>query len=369
MRGTAGASDNRSLWYLCLELPTEGTASHTHVMGILRGLSSRGWRTSLWHPPERRGVRGPVRRLFDGLATQGRLMLRRDRPEILYVRGHFASLPAVIWARLMHVPVAWELNGGGTDVLSSWPQVRPLLPLLMASVDWQMRLSTAVIAVTPELSRWARERGARRCYVVPNGADTERFTPTATSPTVLPQRFVSFTGTLARWQGVESLLDALDRPAWPAHVSLVVIGDGVLAETVRARSRIEPRLTYLGRVRHRDVPGIVARSLGAISPKAGGDLSHTGVVPLKLFEAMAAGVPVIVTDLPGQADIVSGRGCGLVVPPGDPAAIAAAVATLDSDPGLARQMGQRARDAAVDSYSWDSAAAQTHAILIGLVRR
>ncbi len=367
MKDAAEATDHRTLWYLCLELPAEGQASYTHVMGILRGLSSRGWRTRLWHPPERRGVRGPVRRLLDILATQCRFMMQRERPDILYVRGHFASLPAVLWARLMHVPVVWELNGGGSDVLSSWPQVRPLLPLLQASVNWQMRISAAVIAVTPELSRSAGEHGAKHCYVVRNAADTDLFAPTATTSIVLPPKFVSFHGTLATWQGIDCLIDALDRPAWPASVSLVVIGDGVLADLVRAKAQIDQRVTYLGRIRHREVPGIVARSLGAVSPKSTGDLARTGVVPLKLFEAMACGVPVIVTDLPGQADIVSGSGCGLVVPPEDPAAIAAAVSTLDSDPELARQMGQRAREAALDKYSWDASAARTHAILIGLV--
>ncbi|MGO9179868.1 MAG: glycosyltransferase family 4 protein [Candidatus Limnocylindrales bacterium] len=336
-------------------------------MGILRGLSARGWRTRLWHPPERRGIRGPFRRLLDIIATQWRLMTRRERPQILYVRGHFASLPSVLWARLMRVPVVWEQNSARGDVLSSWPQVRPLLPLLEASGDLQMRLSTAVIAVTAELSQSAREHGARRCYVVPNGADTELFAPTATSSMVLPERFVSFHGTLATWQGIEHLLDALDRPAWPAHVALVVIGDGVLEDVVRAKSRIDPRVRYLGRVRHREVAGIVARSLAAISPQSGGARARSGVVPLKLFEAMACGVPVIVTDLPGQANIVSHNGCGLVVPPDDPSAIAAAVATLDSHPRLAQLMGQRARKTAVAQFSWDALAARTHAILVGLV--
>ncbi len=334
------------------------------MMGILRGLVSRGWVATLWHPPDRHRTRGALRRLLDLATTQRRLVMHCRRPDLLYVRGHFGSLPSVLWARSRRVPVVWELNGPTTDVLSSWPQARMLLPLLHASVGWQLRLSTAVIAVTPQLARWAEQHGARRSHVVSNGADTDLFAPTATTTMALPDKFVSFTGTLATWQGINCLLDALDCPAWPADVSLVVIGDGVLVDVVRSKSLVNPRVAYLGRIPHERVAGIVARSLCAISPKSARDHAQTGVVPLKLFEAMACGVPTVVTDLPGQADIVAAHACGLVVPPDNPAAIAAAVARLDSDRQAARLMGQRAREAAVAKFSWDASAARTHAILL-----
>ncbi|MEO8462859.1 MAG: glycosyltransferase family 4 protein [Chloroflexota bacterium] len=362
---------SRTLWYLCLELPIEGHASHTHVTGIIKGLSARGWRTTLWHPPSRAGVRGPARRLLDSLTTQARLLLRRDGPDVMYIRGHFASLPTVVWARLRGVPVAFEVNGPYTDVLSSWPRARWVLPLIRASAYLQLRLSTLVIAVTPELCRSSSAAGARQCHVVSNGADVELFTPsasTASTAQILPTKFVSFAGTLATWQGIDTLLAAMDRPTWPPDVSLVIIGDGVLTDVVRAKAEVDPRVTYLGRLPPRDVSGIVARSLGAIAPKSAQLHARTGVVPLKLFEAMASGVPVVVTDLPGQADIVSAHACGIVIRPGDPSAIAGAVATLAGDPELARQMGERGRTAAVAEYSWDASAGRTHEILVGLAR-
>jgi glycosyltransferase involved in cell wall biosynthesis len=74
-----------------------------------------------------------------------------------------------------------------------------------------------------------------------------------------------------------------------------------------------------------------------------------------------------VTDLPGQADIVTLNACGIVVPPNDPAEIALAVARLAEQPDLARSMGERARSGAVERYSWDAAAAATHAILVDLL--
>jgi glycosyltransferase involved in cell wall biosynthesis len=365
--GTGDPASGRTLWYLCLELPVEGQASHTHVMGILRGLDARGWRTRLWSPRPRRGRRGAARRLFDSVTLQVRLILQWKRPDVLYVRGHFLSLPTLLWARLRRVPVVWELNGAGTDVLSSWPRARRILPLLNASADWQMRLSSTAIGVTPALARWADEHGARASHVVGNGADTELFSPGASTTETLPDKFVSFTGTLTIWQGLDSVFAAMDRPAWPRDVGLVVIGDGVLADVVRERADADPRVRYLGRLPHGEVAGVVARSFAALSPMYAADRIQIGVVPLKLFEAMACGVAVIVTDLPGQADIVTLNACGIVVPPNDPEAIAAAVARLAAEPDLARSMGDRARAGAVGRYSWDAAAARTHAILVDLL--
>jgi len=365
--GVKNHPSGRVLWYLCLELPVEGQAAHTHVFGTLRGLAARGWDTRLWSPRPRRGRRGAVRRLLDSFLVQFGMIFQRKRPDVLYVRGHFASILALLWARLRHVPVVWELNGAGNDVLSSWPMARRLLPLLNASVDWQLRLSTTAIGVTPVLAELALEHGARSSHVVGNGADTDLFTPDATTTQTLPETYVNFTGTLAKWQGLDSLFAAMDDPGWPAGVDLVVVGDGVLAEFVRERADADPRVTYLGRLPHSEVGGVVARSLAALSPMYLADRLLIGVVPLKLFEAMACGVPVIVTELPGQADIVRSSDCGLVVPPNDPATIAAAVAKLAADPALAHALGGRARAAAVERYSWDAAAARTNAIIVELL--
>jgi glycosyltransferase involved in cell wall biosynthesis len=338
------------------------------MMGIVKGLVRRGWKTRLWHP-RFRPHRPPWIRVLDWITIQARMVATPRWPDVLYVRAHFACFPAVVWARLRRVPVVLEINGPDTDVLSSWPWARPLLPVFRLLGHASSRLCAAAIGVTPEIARSALRGGARRSFVVTNGADTELFSPDAKTAAALPPRYACFVGTLATWQGIDHTLEALGLPEWPADVSLVVVGDGVEAERVEALAAESDRLLYLGRLPHDAVAGVLSHSLVALSPKSGAAHATSGVVPLKLFEAMACGVPVIVTDLPGQADIVRENDCGIVIPPRDPVAIATAVRRTSENDDRREEMGHNSRVAAVTRYSWDAAAGKTHWILSRLVPR
>ncbi|MBX3029946.1 MAG: glycosyltransferase [Chloroflexi bacterium] len=82
--------------------------------------------------------------------------------------------------------------------------------------------------------------------------------------------------------------------------------------------------------------------------------NHAYVTPQKLWEAMAAGVPVVASDLPGFRSVVPGAGCGVLVDPTDPAAIAAGITELlDRGPEGLRATGERGRAAAHATYNWE----------------
>jgi glycosyltransferase involved in cell wall biosynthesis len=84
-------------------------------------------------------------------------------------------------------------------------------------------------------------------------------------------------------------------------------------------------------------------------------LNHRLTTPNKLFEAMAAGVPVVASDLPGMAGIVRETGCGILCDPTDPAAIAAAIrAILDAPQAERVAYRERSSAAAHGPYSWEA---------------
>jgi glycosyltransferase involved in cell wall biosynthesis len=78
---------------------------------------------------------------------------------------------------------------------------------------------------------------------------------------------------------------------------------------------------------------------------------------------LASGLPAIVTDLPGQSELVSGGRCGLVIPRGDAAALARAVAQLAADPAQAREMGRRGAALVHAAHSWRARAVEIDEVL------
>ena len=86
--------------------------------------------------------------------------------------------------------------------------------------------------------------------------------------------------------------------------------------------------------------------------------NHLDAQPNKMFEYMAAGLPVIASDFPLWREIVEGAGCGLLVDPQDPAAIAAAISWVASHPDEAEAMGRRGRQAVEEKYNWEQESAK-----------
>ena len=91
--------------------------------------------------------------------------------------------------------------------------------------------------------------------------------------------------------------------------------------------------------------------------------------PLKLYESMACGVPVIASDTIGISEVVEETECGILVPPGDADAITAATKRLYEDPALAAEMGRRGREAAVTRFSWQARADQRREVIEDAIRR
>jgi glycosyltransferase involved in cell wall biosynthesis len=370
-------SDSRRqprLTYLTLQATTEGQAAHAHVHEIVKGLAENGWCVRLLEPKYGRRAPSVARRLAEFARIQLSAVWGLRRGDGFYIRSHFAAHPVALSARLLQVPVVQEVNGSHDDARLAWPALRHM----RKAVEWlarsQMRMANALIAVTPQLINWvAEDAGVAGARLVSNGADIERFRPGIAAPEGLPSQFAVFFGTLAPWQGIAVAIEATREKSWPDEVALVIVGDGMLREEVELAADGN-RVVYLGRRPYEEIASIVGNSIASLIPMpsvAHGregdavvrDHSETGLAPLKLFESMACGVPVIASNLPGLAETVSAAGCGILVEPGNPTAIARAIGILASSPAVAKAMGDRGRESAVREHSWKSRADDTVAVL------
>jgi glycosyltransferase involved in cell wall biosynthesis len=193
--------------------------------------------------------------------------------------------------------------------------------------------------------------------VVPDGARVDagrRFEGRA----IATPAVVGYSGHLYPWKGVDLLLDAL---AELAGVNGIVVG-GHPGENDLARLRnragelgLGSRVTFTGMVGPRDVTARLEPADVLVLPNPATAASERYTSPLKLFEYLAMGRPIVASDLPAFREVVRHGDNALLFEPGSARALAAAVRTVVGSPQLAASIARRAFETARD-YSWDARA-------------
>jgi glycosyltransferase involved in cell wall biosynthesis len=168
------------------------------------------------------------------------------------------------------------------------------------------------------------------------------------------ERAVCYVGGISDVRGSVELVDAM------AHVDARLLLAGPVSPasllTRLERSPGWPRTEFHGRLPSSGVTEILGRAqVGALPLHA--IPNYVVAQPVKLFEYMAAGIPVVASDVSPWSDIIRRHACGLCVPAEDARALAAAFGELLDDPRTARAMGERGRTAAVEHYDWSVQAA------------
>ena len=140
---------------------------------------------------------------------------------------------------------------------------------------------------------------------------------------------------------------------------LILGGGGDLLEPLRARTRelgIANRVTFPGMLPHPRVLELVATGEIFVMPSVRDERGNIDGLPIVVLEAMAAGRPVVATDLAGIPLAVEPGKTGLLVPEKDPEALAAAILEVLADPEAARRMGAAGREKVRNELSWDAIA-------------
>jgi glycosyltransferase involved in cell wall biosynthesis len=213
---------------------------------------------------------------------------------------------------------------------------------------------------------------ARRVTVIPFGVPLERYdrvdgerrsridqvVATVPGPRML------FVGRLVYYKGLDVLLDAMGR----CDGSLVIVGEGPLDGALRAivtEKRLAGRVLFAGRVPDADLPAFYQACDIFVLPS----IARTEAFGVVQIEAMAAGRPVVSTNLPTGVPWVNQDGVsGLVVPPGDPVALGNALQRLLDDGALRRRLGEGARQRAQTMFSRERMVATFKSLIDTVVR-
>ncbi len=245
------------------------------------------------------------------------------------------------------------------------------VPFLVPFLRRAIRTADAVTAISTYTAGLVRALHDRPVALIPFGATTP--VPAAIPPLDLsgPLRLL-FVGRLVERKGVHYLLDALRLARGRAEVSLEIVGQGPERERLEARARelgVHDIVRFLGFVTEEELVQSYVRSNVFVLPAAydaKGDVEGLGVV---LIESLAHGRPAIASAAGGITDIVKEDRSGLLVPPGDPAALAEAIVALAGDPARVERLGREGRAYVQERFGWPAVIERLVALYEGVVGR
>ncbi len=235
--------------------------------------------------------------------------------------------------------------------------------------------SDKVIAVTPGIKANLESSyniPGEKITVVSNGANTSLFKPLEQDACrkelglELATPYICFVGNLAPWQGVEYLVKAA-----PSILSrspgcrFLIVGDGVMKNELLNLSRelgVVDRFVFTGVVPYDRVPVYINASDICAAPFILARNAKIGLSPLKLYEYMACGKPVVASAISGVADVLEASGGGIPVPPENPEALAEAISKLLENQELKTKLGSKGLSHVTENYSWYSVAKQVDGV-------
>lgn len=378
----------RVLYLLHNSLPhaSGGYATRTH--GLVSALRSNGWEvecaTRLGYPHD--VAQSPVRRApatesVDGVAYHRlpdkagvyrkvnaqqyielniqavEALARERRPAVIHAASnHINGLTAAAVGRRLGVPSVYEVRG-------LWELTRlSRQPEFAGSEHYQhiVRLETqacmavdAVITITQALKALLVDRGVPpgKIHVIPNGVDTQRFKTLQQRDAVLARELgladedfvVGFVGSMPQYEGLDDLLEALAllRRRGRPPVKCVLVGDGDMLPGLKesvSRLSLEDVVKFGGRVPHDHVERYYSVMDTIVLPRKPQPVCES-VSPLKPFEAMAMGIPVIASDVAALAEIIADGSTGFLFQKGSVEALAERLAAVASQREQASAVG------------------------------
>jgi glycosyltransferase involved in cell wall biosynthesis len=268
------------------------------------------------------------------------LTLRKIHPDLTHVQDISMSVPAFVTKKLFGIP--YVVMTQGSDIYHPDTFDR----LIRKTV---LKNASGVIALTKDMKKRLQQVVDRDITVIPNGVDITPFQEMKRSSHQM-QKSLIFVGRIEQVKGIEYLLQAMVTviQKYP-QVRLVILGTGEDEARIQALAAILPlekSVEFVGSVPHEEVPRYMADSDIFVLP------SLSEGFPLVIVEAMAAGLPILATNVGGLKEVVQDRMNGFLVDPQNAGALADKLLFMLQNPVILDEMSRNNIQAAT-GYGWD----------------
>jgi glycosyltransferase involved in cell wall biosynthesis len=308
-------------------------------------------------------------------------LLRKEKPDLLFLRSELYNVSAMLAARMLRIPVVLEV-----DCPTAYEHRRMALhnrmtpPALPEWIErWNWKRCHAIITISGLLKDYMVHRGVpeSKITVVPNGADPEAFRPAA-GVRILRRELglpagamvVGWIGSLYGWSGLENLL-AVSKRVLDRRPSIVLlfVGGGKNREIIQATFRPEDvgrRVFLTGTVPYGEVPRYVNAMDVVIVPYPKREFWYPS--SMKLFEYMAAQKAVVASAVPQVDEVIRDGQNGFLFDPDNLDEFTDKVLRLADSTALRNRLAAAARKTVLESYTWVAHARKMEAVFRKIVK-
>ena len=325
----------------------------------------------------------PYLALFDSyrMAEAGSINLKGF--DLIHERFNLLALGGAWASKRLGIPYVLEVNA---DLLAQREfKGIPERGLRRVFAVWATRIcynaASKIICISAGLKdhlhrKWNIEES--KLAVLPCAADVDAFRPNDNAELIrralglTTEPVVIWVGGFYPWHDLDLLLESFAQVLQrQPGAKLVLVGDGPTRQSFAQKvqkSALQQSVIMTGAIAHASVPEMVSMADIAVVPSAPVSSSHGGTgTPLKLFEYMAAGKPIVATAIDHAAEVIKDGHTGLLVEPGDVYRFADAVLRLLNNSAERVRLGNNARQQAIERYSWEEYTRRLQEIYLNLL--
>jgi len=301
--------------------------------------------------------------------------------DIIYARDFHAVIIAQLPRLVFRKKLVFEINGIANE---EWRLKKDsflnhiLVSFIKRAEKMATRYSEKIISVAPKIKLYLTQHfncPSEKIDVIPNGVNAKMFCPIHNSPFLVQWKnrlgiraqdtVIAYVGNLAPWQGINDLIEIAFRLLYKnKDLKFLIVGEGPLKSLLGKKvlnSGYGGDIVLTGMVNHEEIPFIINLADICVAP-----LRVVTGSPIKVFEYMACGKPVVTSRIEGL-EFIEAEGVGLLTEPEDIAGLEEALSELIKEPRKRVNMGQKGIQIVRERFSWESRVTEVEALLRKLV--